>query len=82
MGQEKLTKVECVGVEGVRACSDCARKHTKVAPSQVFIEPPLSVETGQCSFYRMGENAADKRINIIGSNSNDGKHYPGYNNEN
>lgn len=68
MTQTEKTHTECLGVDSESVCMDCQRKSTQVAGADTFIVPPVSIETGQCAQYQMGENAADKRMNAVGSN--------------
>lgn len=39
---------ECLGIDRERLCQICDRKAKQVKPSDAFMIPPISIETGQC----------------------------------
>lgn len=65
---------ECLGTDAV-TCQDCALRSREVSGTDAFILPPVSEETGACQFYVMAEDQSDKRMDVVGSNGNEGDHY-------
>lgn len=72
-----MKQKECLGIDGETVCMDCQRKRNMVDGANTFIIPPVSVETGECAHYQMGEDERDRRVNVVGANGNTGKHYEG-----
>lgn len=70
-----MKQVECMGIDGETVCMDCQRKDNMVDGANTFIIPPVSIETGDCGYYQMGEDRSEKRMDTVGSNTNDGLHY-------